>query len=90
MLLLKAWEVKLTRLFSNKTAADSQCRGPDPRNESGQGLVEYLLIVGLIVVAASQVSRKFIYTLDRLVLRVGADLERDLKSGRAPLGVWSN
>jgi hypothetical protein len=59
-------------------------------HQSGQSLLEYILIVGLVVFGAAQVSRRFIDTLDRVVLRVGADLERDLKSGRAPLGVWSN
>ncbi len=52
--------------------------------------MEYLLVVALVVVGASQVGRQIIGSLDLVVLRVGAVLEQDLKSGRAPLSVWSN
>lgn len=65
---------------SNSTGLDTQ----------GQGTVEYLLILSFVIFSASQLNKQLIGTIDRLVLRVGAQLEKDLKTGRAPLSVWSN
>ena len=62
----------------------------EPSNEQGQSLIEYLLILSVVVLFSAQISKNFVSLLDRVVVRVGADLERDLKTGRAKLGVWSN
>ncbi len=59
-------------------------------NDRGQSLVEYLLIISLVVIGASQIVKRVAQSFDVVVLRVGAQLERDLKSGRAPLSVWRN
>jgi hypothetical protein len=68
------------------------CRGSNSTflGEQGQGTVEYLLILSFVIFSASQINKQLIGTIDRLVLRVGAQLEKDLKTGRDPLGVWSN
>jgi hypothetical protein len=58
--------------------------------ESGQGTVEYVLILSVTVVGASQLARQILKALDNGVLRLGAELEKDLKSGRAPVSVWEN
>ncbi len=60
------------------------------QDESGQGMVEYLLILSACVVGASALAKKIIQSLDQAVLRLGGELEKDLKTGRAPLSVWEN
>ena len=60
------------------------------RDEEGQAVTEYILILSACVVGASSLARGLIKMLDTGVLRLGATLERDLKTGRAPLGVWKN
>ncbi len=58
--------------------------------DSGQATVEYILLLSFCVVLAVALTRGILGALDRGVLRLGGQLEKDLKSGRAPLGVWSN
>ncbi|MEO5969472.1 MAG: hypothetical protein ABIQ95_06060 [Bdellovibrionia bacterium] len=60
------------------------------KDERGQGTVEYILILSVSVVAASQVAKKILSTLDRAVLLIGAQLERDLKTGRLGPSAWQN
>lgn len=60
------------------------------RDESGQGTVEYILLLSITVIGAATFARAIINSLDKAVLRVGAQLEKDLKTGRAPLSVWEN
>ena len=59
-------------------------------DEGGQGTVEYVLILSLTVVAASTISRKVIQALDKGIQSLGGQLEKDLKTGRADLGIWQN
>ena len=69
----------------------ASCEGREPFSaNAGQGTVEYILILAVIVLGASQIGKRILYSFDLSVLRIGAELERDLKSGRAPLSVWSN
>ncbi len=58
--------------------------------EDGQGTVEYLLILSAVVVSAVAISRTIIKTLDQGMLKLGGQLEKDLKTGRAPLYVWDS
>jgi len=58
--------------------------------EEAQGTVEYILILSVVVVGASQLMKLIIQSIDRGVLRLGGDLEKDLKTGRAPVSVWKN
>ena len=60
------------------------------RDESGQGTVEYILILSVSVVGAGAISRKIVETLDKGILRLGGQLEKDLKTGRADIGIWEN
>jgi hypothetical protein len=60
------------------------------RDERGQGTVEYILIISACVLGATQMARVFLRVLDEGILRLGAQLEKDLKTGRAPLYVWKN
>jgi hypothetical protein len=58
------------------------------RDEGGQGLVEYILILCVTILGAGALTRAVIGALDKGVLRIGGQLEKDLKTGRAPLGIW--
>ncbi len=60
------------------------------QDESGQGLLEYILILSACVIGATQLVKQIIRSLDKGILRLGGALERDLKVGRAPLSVWEN
>jgi hypothetical protein len=59
-------------------------------DEEGQGTVEYVLILSVSVLGASQLARQILKVMDQGILRLGSQLEKDLKSGRAPLSVWEN
>ncbi len=58
--------------------------------DSGQATVEYILILSVTVVGAIAFGRAVIRALDSGVLTIGGQLEKDLKTGRAPLNVYSN
>ena len=60
------------------------------RDESGQGTLEYVLILTFTVVAASALFRKLTELMDDGFKIFAAQLEKDLKSGRKPLNVWKN
>jgi hypothetical protein len=78
--LLGKTDSKLTKSWLNRLILD----------ESGQGLTEYILILSASILAATQLARKMIDVLDKGILRLGSELEKDLKTGRAPLSVWEN
>lgn len=56
----------------------------------GQGTIEYLLILAAVVTGSLLLSRSILGVLDKGILKLGGQLEKDLKSGRLPLRVWSN
>jgi Flp pilus assembly pilin Flp len=60
------------------------------RDENGQGTVEYILILSVSVVAAGKISHEVLKVLDTGIKKLGGQLEKDLKTGRAPLGIWKN
>lgn len=60
------------------------------RDEEGQALTEYILILSAAVVGCVTLAKTILGTLDKGILRLGAQLEKDLQTGRAPLSVWKN
>jgi hypothetical protein len=58
--------------------------------EDGQGLTEYILLLSFVVVVAGSMGRGLMAALDRGILSFGGQLERHLKTGRAPVSVWEN
>jgi len=60
------------------------------QDESGQSTTEYILILSVCVIGASQLAKRLLSVLDKGILRLGSQLEEDLKTGRAPLHVWKN
>jgi hypothetical protein len=60
------------------------------RDDRGQSITEYMLILSAAVVGAGVLARAIMDVLDKGILKLGGQLEKDLKTGRAPLGVWRN
>lgn len=60
------------------------------RDESGQAITEYVLLMSIALGGAIAFSRGFMKILDQFTLVFGAQLEKDLKSGRAESIVWKN
>ena len=58
--------------------------------EEGQAVLEYILILTATVVGAGLMSRKIIQVVDTGILKLGGQLEKDLKTGRVPLDIWKN
>ena len=58
--------------------------------EDGQGVIEYILLLSVTVVGAGMLARGILNALDNGVLKLGGQLEKDLKTGRAPLSVYQN
>jgi hypothetical protein len=64
--------------------------GQAPSSQAGQATVEYILILSFALTFAIFLTRGLISSVDRGMLRLGSQIEKDLKSGRAALGAWSN
>lgn len=60
------------------------------RDEDGQAVIEYVLVLSATLVAAGLLARGILSALDSGVLKLGGQLEKDLKTGRAPLSVYQN
>jgi len=59
-------------------------------DESGQGVLEYVLLLSGTVIGAGLLARGILNALDSGILKLGGQLEKDLKTGRAPLNVYQN
>ena len=59
-------------------------------DESGQATIEYILILVVAVIGAAGLGSALLAVIDDSVLYLGGQLEKDLKTGRADLSVWSN
>jgi len=60
------------------------------QDEAGQGTVEYVFILSVVVVGTSALARALLTALDTGILTLGGQLEQDLKTGRVSVGVWKN
>lgn len=60
------------------------------REESGQAVTEYVLLMSVALGSAIVISKGLMAAIDRFTLALGAQLEKDLKAGRAPSAVWRN
>ena len=60
------------------------------RDQRGQATVEYILILSVTILGAAGLSRAIVGAFDSGILRFGAALEQDLRTGRSPLDIWKN
>jgi Flp pilus assembly pilin Flp len=60
------------------------------RKEEGQAITEYIMILSVCLMTAIALGRGIVKMFDQGILKLGAQLEKDLKTGRAPLNVWKN
>lgn len=59
-------------------------------NESGQGIIEYLLVLFVAIFTASVLAKFSKSAWDRSVLGLGGRMEQSLKTGRTPSSAWKN
>ncbi|OFZ79161.1 MAG: hypothetical protein A2583_00520 [Bdellovibrionales bacterium RIFOXYD1_FULL_53_11] len=59
-------------------------------DEGGQAITEYILLLSICVVGAAALMRGIIQAIDKGILRLGGQLEKDLRTGRAPIDIWKN
>jgi len=59
-------------------------------DDCGQGTTEYILILSAAVTVTVALSKMILSTIDNGILRLGTQLEQDLKTGKAQLRVWEN
>jgi hypothetical protein len=57
-------------------------------DEQGQGTVEYIMVLSFAVVGAAALGRAVLAALDEGIQSFGGQLEKDLKTGRMPVGIW--
>lgn len=73
--------------------SESQPRTFQSRSEaeSGQGILEYILILTFALTTTVVVARLMGSGMDRGILVFGGQLEKDLKTGRTPVASgWKN
>ena len=59
--------------------------------ESGQGILEYILILSFALTTSILLARTMGAGMDRGILVFGGQLEKDLKTGRTPVeSGWKN
>lgn len=59
------------------------------RGEEGQAVTEYILILAVALTFTVLLSRTIFRSLDRGVLSLGAQLERDLRAGRGSVDAYA-
>ncbi len=59
-------------------------------NQSGQGTLEYMLLLIILVVAGASFTATILRSVDDQILAVGGRLEKQLKTGRANVNSWRN
>ena len=60
------------------------------RDESGQATVEYILLLSGTIIGAAALSKAILRGMENGILSLGNQLQKDLKTGRADLGIWEN
>ena len=60
------------------------------QNQSGQGTIEYILLLIFVLGIASALSRGIQVIWNKNVLTVGGRVEQALKTGRTPNSAWKN
>jgi len=58
------------------------------KNQSGQAVLEYILLLSILVLGASALSKGLAVAWEQGILSFGKTLERSIKTGRAPFSAW--
>lgn len=73
------------------SGGDRKIRLRPAPNESGQGILEYILILSFALTTSLIIARVMSAGMDRGILVFGGQLEKDLKTGRTPVERgWKN
>lgn len=75
--------MRLTTCLTNRIKAFIQ-------DEDGQGTLEYIVIMTACLSGSIAMYRQILGVLDKGIVRLGAVLEQDLKTGRMPIDIWKN
>ncbi len=59
-------------------------------DDSGQAITEYILLLSFVMAGVAAIMRALLPALNTVTMTIGGELEKDLKTGRAPLDVWKN
>lgn len=59
-------------------------------SQTGQATLEYIFVLSFAVVTAVFMARFLMDRLDNKVLQLGGTIEKQLKTGRAPVSIWKN
>ena len=59
-------------------------------DDSGQGILEYIVILSACLVGCLAIAKQIMKAMNTGILRLGSQLEQDLKTGRVPLSAWDN
>lgn len=60
------------------------------KDDSGQAITEYIMLLSMTLAVAILLARGLVSAINTSTLVLGGQLEKDLKTGRADLGLWSN
>ena len=60
------------------------------QDEKGQATLEYILLISVLLTTSLALTKGIFETIDTGILRFGAALEKDLKTGRTPASAWKN
>lgn len=60
------------------------------REESGQAVTEYILLMSAVTVAAVSLARGILNGIYEGILAFGGQFEKDLKTGRGSVTIWKN
>jgi hypothetical protein len=61
----------------------------DRKKQSGQALVEYILLLSIVVGVVGFFVSKLTTSLDTTTGKYGAIVERQLRTGKAPASIWT-
>ena len=65
-------------------------RTPLLRDQSGQGTIEYIMILLIAVLGAGFLGNQVLGVFDTGILKLGSALEKDLHTGRVAASAWRN
>ena len=58
------------------------------KNQSGQAMVEYILLLTIVVVGAGFFMQTLSKAIDQMTAAQGGKLERQIRTGSAPASLW--